>query len=256
MRDLRAFSQCSDSEAPAGELVLSASESHHLVAVNRAREGDVVVVSNGVGCEWECELIEASKSAARLRIISRIKEISIPCKITLGQALPKGGVMDDIVRKATEIGAAEIIPLASERSQVHLDLARQEKKREKWSVAALEAAKQCGTPWVPKVSAIMKVDDLIREARHFDLKLIASLYKGAESLRDTLDAYSAERKTDFPGKVLWMIGPEGDFSPEEMRLAIAHGFKPISLGPLVLRCDTAATYALSILSHEINSRLV
>ncbi len=83
-------------------------------------------------------------------------------------------------------------------------------------------------------------------ARDYDLKLLASLHPGAQSLKTVLAAQARP-----PKKVLWLIGPEGDFSPAEMTLAQTAGFAPVTLGPLVLRCETAATYALSILSYEL-----
>ena len=252
MRDLRAFSPNS-SESP-GEFILSASESHHLVVVNRGRQGDLVIVFDGKGNEWECRLEDASRNAARLKVLSLQRKVHIPFQITLAQVLPKGSVMDDIVRKATEIGVAEIVPLSSERSQVHLNEERSEKKREKWHITALEAAKQCGNPWIPQIAEITQADTFMRVSQDFDLKLIGSLQAGAYSLKHALDEYFSSQNF-LPGKVLWMIGPEGDFSPQEMELAMKCGFCPITLGPLVLRCETAVIYALSILSYELRNRL-
>jgi len=103
-------------------------------------------------------------------------------------ALPKGGTMDDIVRKATEIGAARIVPLASERTQVHLDADRSDKKIEKWAHAALEAAKQCGNPWLPEITPVHPATAFMESARGYDLKLIASLQPGAQSLNTVLAA--------------------------------------------------------------------
>ena len=166
--------------------------------------------------------------------------------------LPKGTAMDDIVRQATEVGAARIVPLLSERTQVHLDVARAEKKIEKWRTAAIEAAKQCGNPWLPEIRPIQDFAAFVASAKDFDLKLVASLHAGTTSLKKTLAGYAAKHGR-APRQVLWLIGPEGDFSPGEMTAAISAGFSPITLGPLVLRSDTAAVYALSILSHELKN---
>ncbi len=244
MADFRVF--CSPSEREPRQLVLSADESHHLVAVNRARTGDTVVAFDGRGREWICELATADKRAAVLnvRFIQPTKPLGY--EMTLGQALPKGGTMDDIVRKATEIGVTRIVPLESERTQVHLEAGRSDKKRERWEAAALEACKQCGNPWLPEIAPLQRASTFMESARDYDLKLIASLHPGARSLKAVLA--SGQRP---PRRVLWLVGPEGDFTPAEMSVAQSAGFEPVTLGPLVLRCETAAVYALAILSYEL-----
>lgn len=248
MSDFRAF--CLPATAEPVEITLSPEEAHHLVVVNRAQAGASVVAFDGRGREWTCELISARKNAAVLRVQSRRTVTPLPYDITLGQALPKGPGMDSIVRKATEIGAACIVPLESERTQVHLDGDRSDKKIEKWQTAALEAAKQCGNPFMPTILPVQNASAFITAARDYDLKLVASLHPGARSLKTVLAAFRAAHSRP-PHKVLWLVGPEGDFSPAEMDHARTCGFEPITLGPLVLRCETAATYALSVLSYEL-----
>ena len=248
MPDFRAH--CSPPVADPSEITLSADESHHLVAVNRARASDTVVAFNGSGSEWICELVEADKRAARLKVRFAQKAKPLPWRITLGQALPLGGAMDSIVRKATEIGATRIVPLESERTQVHLGGERSDRKIEKWQTAALEAAKQCGNPWLPEIGAVTPAGAFMESAKGYDLKLIASLQPGAKTLKSVLSQYRAAQGRS-PSNVLWLVGPEGDFTPAEMGLSRTAGFEPITLGPLVLRCETAAVYALSVLSYEL-----
>lgn len=248
MPDFRAF--CLPATAEPSEITLSADESHHLVTVNRAQAGDTVVAFDGRGTEWICQLDDASRKAARLKVRFKQKLPALPYEITLGQALPKGASMDAIVRKATEIGAARIVPLESERTQVHLEGERSDRKIDKWQVAALEAAKQCGNPFVPEIAPVQNAGAFMEAARGYDLKLIASLQPGAKSLKHVLAAFRTAQNR-APRKVLWLIGPEGDFTPAEMSMSRSAGFEPISLGPLVLRCETAAAYALSILSYEL-----
>ncbi len=250
MPDFRAF--CTPPTAEPATLTLSPEESHHLVVVNRARPGDTVVAFDGRGAEWICELTGDRKQGATLKVRFKQKLTPLPYDITLGQALPKGQFMDAIVRKATEIGAARIAPLESERTQVHLDGDRSDRKIEKWQTAALEAAKQCGNPFVPEVLPVQNASVFMEAARGYDLKLIASLQPGAKSLKTVLAAFRAAQNR-APKKVLWLIGPEGDFTPAEMSLSQSTGFEPVTLGPLVLRCETAAAYALSVLSYELQN---
>lgn len=254
MPDFRAF--CSPTAAAPTEIRLSPEESHHLVVVNRCGRGDPVVAFDGHGHEWLTECVDPSKSATLLRVTSARPAATRAFAITLAQSLPKGGTMDEIVRQATEVGAARIVPLLSERTQVQLDGDRADKKLGKWRTTAIEAAKQCGNPWLPEIAAVTTFADFIRIAAVASgdtgdpLKLVASLHAGTTSLKRALATYAANHG-ERPRAAIWLVGPEGDFSPAEMSAAIAAGFLPVTLGHLVLRSDTAAIYALSILSNEL-----
>jgi 16S rRNA (uracil1498-N3)-methyltransferase len=250
MPDFRAYAPATAPDA--AEIRLAPEESHHLVTVNRCGRGDPVVAFDGHGREWLTECTDANRSAVLLRVKEARPARPPTYAITLAQALPKGATMDDIVRQATEVGAARIVPLLSERTQVHLDGDRADKKVEKWRTAAIEAAKQCGNPWLPEIAPIQTLEAFITSATEFDLKLIASLHAGTLTLQTALKRHHAKSGT-APRRVVWLIGPEGDFSPAEMTAALTHGFQPITLGPLVLRSDTAALYSLSILSHELQN---
>ncbi|MFH1499754.1 MAG: RsmE family RNA methyltransferase [Verrucomicrobiota bacterium] len=239
--------------SPAAELRLSAEESHHLVTVNRARAGDPVTAFDGTGTEWTCSLADANRRAAVLRV-ETTRIASRPAgAITLVQSLPKGGVMDDIVRHATELGAAAIEPVVSTRTQVHLDGHRSDKKTDKWRTTALEAAKQCGTPFLPVIGPVRSLVEWLaaQPADDATLLLIASLHPGAKSLKTVLSDWRAAHAGASPAAAVWLVGPEGDFTPEEIATLTTAGYRPVTLGPLVLRCDTAATCALSILRHEL-----
>jgi 16S rRNA (uracil1498-N3)-methyltransferase len=250
MPDFRVF--CAPEEKQPTVLRLTRDESHHLVAVNRARPRDTIIAFNGRGTEWTCELAEASKNSATLRVLSTAIREPLGFQVMLGQSLPKGQAMESIVRKATEIGAFAIGPLMTERSQVHLEEARQVEKLEKWRTVALEAAKQCGNPWLPELKPVMPLKMFLEASGDIELKLVASLHPSTRSIKAAVNAFRAEAGR-LPKTALCLIGPEGDFSAAEVELAVAHGFQPITLGPLVLRCETAAVYALSVLSAELQA---
>jgi 16S rRNA (uracil1498-N3)-methyltransferase len=248
MSDFRVFASASVQ----GSISLPPGESHHLVTVNRARVGDTVIAFDGHGTEWTCELTDARKAGATLRVKASHSAAPLPCAITLSQALPKGGVMDDIVRHATELGAARIVPIETERTQVHLEGGRSDKKVEKWRMTALEAAKQCGNPFLPEITPVQSLAAFLSSnaTTSTDLRLVASLHPGARTLREVCTVFRAEQGHS-PASAVWLVGPEGDFSPAEIQAAQAAGFVPVTLGPLVLRCDTAATAALAVLSYEM-----
>ena len=176
--------------------------------------------------------------------------------------------MDLIVQKAVEIGAAEIAPLISERTIVDLGPKEAEQKRTKWQQIAIEAAKQCGQNWLPTVHAPRKLKDFFSSVEagvspasrsgsqperlppQFDLRLIGSLQPDAIHLKKILGDYTDQHR-DRPQHVLMLVGPEGDFTPAELALAKTHDCLPITLGPIILRVETAAIYCLSILSYEL-----
>ena len=160
--------------------------------------------------------------------------------------------MDLIVQKAVEIGATEMAPIISDRTIVQIDSESAAQKQSKWQQIAIEAAKQCGQNWLPHVHAPRKLSELfpVTSDEPFDLQLIGSLQPGAQHLKKVLTNYSNEHQRR-PRSVLMLVGPEGDFTPAELALARRRGCQPITLGPIILRVETAAIYCLSILSYEL-----
>src|SRR5882762_10038519 len=231
-------------------LSLRGPEAHHARDVLRMKRGDRAVVFNGRGREVTAEIVDLAKSEIHLRKLHESETPPLRCRLTLGQAIPKGKNMDLIVQKAVEIGAVEIAPLISERTIVDLDAKEAEQKREKWQQIAIEAAKQCGQNWLPAVRTPQKLKDFFSHTGAVDLRLIGSLQRDAVHLKKILSDY-AEQHGDRPKGVLMMVGPEGDFTPAELALAKSHGCLPITLGPIILRVETAAIYCLSILSYEL-----
>ncbi len=250
MPDHRVFCPHPASDPAPGRIVLPAPESHHLVTVNRARPGDPVVAFDGAGHEWNTVLQTADRRATTLTVVSPRDVPPRRAELTLFQGLPKGGTMDTIVRQATEIGAARIVPVITEHSQVQLDTNRAEKKQDRWHTTALEAAKQCGNPWLPAIDVPQPWSQVLPQLTGFDALLIASLQPETVSLETWRREFTPPA---HPPRIAWLIGPEGDFSAAETAAAITTGARPVSLGPLVLRCDTAAAVALGAvqaLLHE------
>jgi 16S rRNA (uracil1498-N3)-methyltransferase len=234
----------------ADALILTGTEAHHGRTVLRLAPGDKVVLFNGRGREVTAEINSIEAAAIQLRKLHEAQTPPLRCQITLGQAIPKGKNMDLIVQKAVEIGAAEIAPILSDRTVVRLDEESAAAKQTKWQTVAIEAAKQCGQNWLPRVHVPQTMAQFFQQPRRFDLQLIGSLQSDAVHLKKILAEYSAEHG-DRPTSVLMLVGPEGDFTPAELSLARTHGCRPITLGPIVLRVETASIYCLSVLSYEL-----
>jgi 16S rRNA (uracil1498-N3)-methyltransferase len=233
-------------------LKLAGPEAHHARDVLRMRVGDKLVLFNGRGREITAEIVDLGSDEIELRKLHEAETPPLQCRIVLGQAIPKGKNMDLIVQKAVEIGASEIAPIISNRTIVQVDSESAAQKQSKWQQIAVEAAKQCGQNWLPQVHAPRKLSEFfsIAPEKSFDLQLIGSLQPGARHLKKILADYSSEHQ-HRPRSVLILVGPEGDFTPAELELARRHGSQPITLGPIILRVETAAIYCLSILSYEL-----
>jgi 16S rRNA (uracil1498-N3)-methyltransferase len=230
-------------------LALTGDEFHHCRDVMRCRPGDRVVVFNGAGVEADVEILSIDAARAPLKVWTLSETPRPPARLTLGQAVPKGKNMDLIVQKATELGASAIVPLLSERTVVRLDPDEVLKKQEKWQRVAIEACKQCGQNWLPEVALPVSVETFLAKAgraRPRELRLVAALSAEARPLRNILGDHETR-----PRAATILIGPEGDFTPAELSLAIGAGFDPLTLGPIVLRSETAAIYALSVTGYEL-----
>ena len=233
-------------------LTLDGREAHHGSRVLRLEPGEGVTVLDGVGHEYLCEVRECFRKEIKLVVLEKKMTPRKPWQITLLQAIPKGKTFEDIVQKAVELGAARIVPLLSERVVTQLEGKSALDKAAKWRLVAIEAIKQCGSPWLPQIDVPLTPKGFLARGESFDLPLIASLHAGRRHARAWFEAHLAKHGRPPQSVCVW-IGPEGDFTPEEVGAAQSAGARPISLGDLVLRTETAAIYCLSILNHELQS---
>ncbi|MGA1235816.1 MAG: 16S rRNA (uracil(1498)-N(3))-methyltransferase [Limisphaerales bacterium] len=232
------------------EILLPESEAHHAAKVLRCRPGDRAVVLNGQGDEILGELVDVDKHSVRIRVLQRHQTPPPECAVTLAQAVTKPKSMETIIQKATELGATRIVPVFSERTVSLLDDSGAHQKAHKWRGIAIEAAKQCGTTWLPDVSVPLPIADYLEREQSPEVPFLASLQPDARHPRETFESFWTEHKRNPLSITVW-IGPEGDFTPAEINAIRNTGAIPISLGPLVLRSETAALYCLSILSYEV-----
>ena len=225
-------------------LTLTGAEAHHALGVLRVKIGEPVVILDGAGHEFSCAVSALDRKVVTLTVGQTYSSPAPSCHVTLVQAIPKGKLLETIIQKATELGAFRIIPLLSERVATRLENEAAQHKAEKWQQAAVEAIKQCGQRWLPKVEAPVTLPALLARNERFDLSLVGSLRDDARHPREYFRSIP-------PATIRLWIGPEGDFTDAELSAIRDASGLPISLGPLVLRSDTAALYALSIVSYEM-----
>ena len=235
-------------------LRLDGREAHHALHVLRLKRGELVTVLDGVGSEFLCAVENSSRTAITLSVSLKNFVPPPPCSITLLQAVPKGKIIESIIQKAVELGARGVVPLLTGHVLTRLDGRGAADKRAKWQQVAIEAIKQCGAAWLPEIETPTTLEEFLGRGQKFDLSLVGSLQKERHHPRECLNGFRAEHGR-LPQTVGVWIGPEGDFTAEELKNIQASGALPISLGRLVLRVETAAIYCLSILHYELNSTL-
>jgi 16S rRNA (uracil1498-N3)-methyltransferase len=236
----------------ATSLRLDGREAHHALQVLRLQRGELVTVLDGAGSEYLCAVEASSRAALTLSVSLKNFVAAPPCAITLLVGLPKGKIIESIIQKAVELGVRRVVPILSERVVPHLDDDDSEKKRDKWQMVAIEAIKQCGAAWLPKIEVPLTIKKFLERRESFDLSLIGSLQKERCHPREVLREFESKQKRPPQSVSVW-IGPEGDFSLNELATIQNFGVLPVSLGRLVLRVETAATYCLSFLNYELNS---
>lgn len=220
--------------------------------VRRVQPGDALLLFDGRGADWQAQVLAMGRSEVRVRVIAaQAAAAELPLHVTLALAMPANDRMDAVVEKATELGAAAIQPLHSERSVLRLNAERAAKKREHWQAIAVAACEQCGRATVPVVQPVRSLPDWLAslpapaEASPgmSTLRLLLSLQADAQPLPQR-----AAPGTALPRQVLTLNGPEGGLSPDEEALARRHGFLATGLGSRVLRADTAPLSLMAWLS--------
>ncbi len=233
-------------------LTLEGREAHHALHSLRLRAGEPVTVLNGAGNTLSCEVTQTGQNRLELKVIERAFVPPLPYEITLAQAIPKGKLFDDIIEKATELGVHRIVPLITQRTIPKWDKDEQANKVSKWQLVAIDAIKQSGSAWLPRIEAPMSVAQFATFQNQVELPLVGSLAGGARHPRSWFQSYHGEHRRK-PWSLSVAIGPEGDFTPDELGALESAGARPITLGRLVLRTDTAAIYCLSVMNYELQA---
>jgi 16S rRNA (uracil1498-N3)-methyltransferase len=228
-------------------VALGGDEGLHLARVMRARSGDVVTLFDGGGAEFEARVVKVGRSVVELEILQR-RDIDreSPVVVTLGAALPKGDRQRFLIEKAVELGVAILVPLETERGVAQPTTSALERLRR----AVIEASKQCGRNRLMEVAPATPVADYLESADRGAMRLIghpagkplgeitgSGVFCG--QVGDKVDDASAA-KDSRPRRVFLAVGPEGGFTDGEVSRGAAAGWQSVSLGPRILRVETAA----------------
>jgi 16S rRNA (uracil1498-N3)-methyltransferase len=224
------------------------SELHHLIDVVRLQNGDEITVLDGVGGVYDVFLVSVSTNLAIGEIRSWKQVEPSPIEVTLIQGISKSDSMDMIVQKATELGVYKIIPALCQRSVPNFTAEKAQKRVIRWNQIAIEASKQSRRPFFPKIHDITKFNDSLN-VYHADLNLIFTVPSidsvCSQNLKDIL-----RQRTDAK-RIQIIVGPEGDFTDDEINYALSVDAIPVSFGSNILRTETASIAGLAIMLYEL-----
>ena len=230
---------CPQPLIPGSVVDLPEAVAHHLHVV-RQQSGDELVLFNGEGGQVCARLAEIGKRRASAEVIAlEAVDVELPFRVTLAQGLPEGSKMDWIVEKAVELGAAGIIPLAAQRSVVRLSSDRADKRLAHWQGVVVSASEQCGRNRLADVAPVQDAN-----------RWLATPATGTRILLSPRAEASLAQwvRATPPQDVTLLVGPEGGFTDQEEETARAAGALALSMGPRVLRTETAGLAALAILA--------
>jgi len=225
------------------KLYIKNSELHHLKKVHRKKTGDIIVVVNGRGSAWSCEISDISDHCATAVIIDSLPDYGeADIELTLAVGIPKRTKFEWILEKGTELGVCHFIPLLTERTLMKPGYA----KMERWQKILIAAMKQCQRSRIPQITKPISFERFVADESRNSVKFIAH---EKTRIRDQL----WQKTIANTNAVTMCIGPEGGFGDNEMTYALENGFLSVSLGVRRLRTETAAIAAISIIMAMLNN---
>jgi 16S rRNA (uracil1498-N3)-methyltransferase len=231
------------------DLALPPGAARH-AQVRRVQPGDALLLFDGSGCDWAAQVLAVGRSEVRVAVGAPTAVTNeLPWPVTIALGMPANERMDIVVEKATELGAARIQPLLTERSVLRLTGERAERKRAHWQAVAVAACEQCGRARVPQVAAVRTLQDWLADAPTAGLRWVLSPGPDAAAL----PACAASAPLPAGTAITALSGPEGGLTADEEAAARRRGFAATGLGPRVLRADTAPLALLAWLALQAAS---
>ncbi|MDH4475188.1 MAG: RsmE family RNA methyltransferase [Verrucomicrobiaceae bacterium] len=241
---LSRFYLAADQWSEGGVMRLGEEEAHHCTRVLRKRVGDEVEVFDGCGRVARSRILVAKKDDVVVQVELERRHEALGHEVHVLPALIKGEAFEWLLEKAVELGAASVRPVITANSVVQWDAAQGEKKMAKWRRHMLEAAKQCHTPFLPELREPVVLAEALGDSEGEMLMLVPALFGEVRSLAGAVGEWGLGSR-----RAMVLIGPEGDFLVEELAAAVAAGFQPVTLGPLILRAETAVVATLAFLTQ-------
>lgn len=238
----------SNSDIRGDEVVLSGQQAHQIRNVLRMTPGEHIVVLDNTGFEYEVVLTDVSKNKVLGRIESRRAGTAEPqARLTLYQSLLPRDKFELVLQKCTEVGVSQFVPVVTQRSLVRRLETTTSKKLDRWRVILTEAAEQSHRTRIPDLATPVQFEEVLSQLNAFDRCLIASPHEQQMSLQKALRGGN----TTTVQTIALLIGPEGGFTEQEFSLAAEAGTIPVSLGPRILRTETAAIVAAALVINEL-----
>ena len=227
-------------------ITLTASQAHYVARVLRLRAGDVIAVFDGSGREWQVQLTHVESSVVQGRVVACAEDTCVPAQtVILGQGLPKHGKMDLIVEKCSELGLDTLVPLYTERTVVRARVERQAARLSRWQRVAEAAARQSGRRTLLEIHPPQSLQDFCVTYGTAPAKIVCWENERISGARHVIESVSGN------GPYVVLVGPEGGLTPQEVTLARHYGFTPMSLGPRILRTETAAIVVTALLRYRL-----
>ncbi|EIJ78928.1 16S ribosomal RNA methyltransferase RsmE [Bacillus methanolicus PB1] len=228
---------------------ITGDDLHHIARVMRMKEGDSIICVDPDGISAVCEIAEITDEQAIANVVKWIDGTSeLPVRVAIASGLPKGDKFEWIIQKGTELGAWEFIPLNATRSVVKWDNKKAFRKIERWKKIAKEASEQSHRHKIPEVLSPVSLTELINLSKNYDKKLVA--FEEDAKQRESSVLSKTLNKLERGQSILFVFGPEGGLTEEEILLLKENGFESCGLGPRILRTETAPLYALSAVSYH------
>ena len=228
--------------------LLDKKEIHHLKDVLRLKIGANITLFDGHGTEALGEILKASEKSVKIKILKKMTNTKNKTLIVLACAIPKKSKFESIIEKCTELGVDEIIPLKTKRTEIKLSDDKAKKKLIRFQNICINASKQSKRVKLPKIHPISTFNNSLKHLTKDNIGFIGSLEGKRKKLKDVVT-----NDLKSKSKIIFFIGPEGDFTPDEVSSAIKQGCIPISLGKTTLKVDTAAISVISFSNFIINT---
>lgn len=229
------------------KLEILGEEAHHITNVLRLKEGTMVALFDGFGFKTLGILVDVTNEKVMVELINdQVVNTEPDLEVTLYQSLPKKDKFELIIQKATELGVYSIVPVITKRTIIHIDNEKAKKKLERWNKIAQEACKQSGRAYVPQISEPISFKTMLCGLKT-ELNLIPHEGETKKGLKQVLKSF----KASIPKSIGIFIGPEGGWDKEEVEIAVKHGIIPVTLGPRILRTETASLAVLTMILYEL-----